>query len=285
VAAGLALGACLVLLERQLGYWRDDETVFKHALAITENNGAAHNNLGVALAKQGLRAEARVHFQEAIRHNPLWADPHNNLGNLLLYAGESEDALREYTAAARLKPNLPAARYNLGRTLASLQRFDEALGQFNEAARLDPNYPWPHFEMARILLEHGRDAEAIAQCHEALRIAPSEVQILTFTAHILAAEENSALRDGKTALPLALRASSLSGQEPHVLDVLGMALAETGDFANAQNVASNAIQLATAARIPDLEPWRQRLEYYKKHQAWHESFLVTNAPPRQSPIN
>lgn len=284
-AAGLVLGSCLVLLERQLGYWRDDETVFKHALVITEDNGAAHNNLGVALAKQGRRAEARTNFQEAIRVNPLWADPHNNLGNLLLYAGELEDALGEYTVAARLKPNLPSARYNLGRVLAELRRFDEALNQLNEAARLDPNYPWPHFEMARILLKQGRDAEAIDQCRQALRIAPNDFQILTLTARVLAAEENPTLRDGKTALVLAMRASTLSGEDPEALDVLGMALAETGDFTNAQTVASNAIQLATAARKTDLEPWRQRLEHYKKHQAWHESFLATNAPPRQSPTN
>lgn len=283
--AGLVLGSCLILMEHQLGYWRDDETVFQHALTITENNGAAHNNLGVALAKEGRRAEARAHFQEAIRLHPLWADPHNNLGNLLLDAGEFEDAYREYILAANIKPNLPAAHYNLGRALAALGRFDEALGQLNEAARLDPNYPWPHFEMAKILLGQGRDAEAIDQCREALRIAPRDIQILTLTAHVLAAEENPTLRDGKTALALALRASALSGGEPQVLDVLGMALAETADFTNAQMVAANAIQLAAAAGKTDLQPWQERLEHYKKQQAWRESFLVTNAPPKQFPTN
>jgi uncharacterized protein HemY len=86
------------------------------------------------------------------------------------------------------------------------------------------------------------------------------------------------LRDGKTALVLALRASALSGEKPQVLDVLGMALAETGDFTNAETVASKAIQLATEAMKTNLKPWRERLENYRKHQAWHESFLVTNAP-------
>jgi Flp pilus assembly protein TadD len=277
-AAVLVLGGCLVLLEHQLGYWGDDEAVFRHALAITENNGAAHNNLGVALAKQGRGDEARAHFQEAIRLHPLWADPHNNLGNLLLFNGDFEGALREYTVAVRLKPNLPAAHYNLGRALAALRQFDEALGQLNEAARLDSNYPGPHFETARILLGQGRDAEAIDQCREAVRLAPRDIQILTFTAHVLAAEDNPMLRDGKTALVLALRASALSGEKPQVLDVLGMALAETGDFTNAETVASKAIQLATEAMKTNLKPWRERLENYRKHQAWHESFLVTNAP-------
>jgi protein O-mannosyl-transferase len=284
VTAGLVLGSCLVLTERQLGYWRDDETVFTHALAITENNGAAHNNLGVALAKQGRRDEARVHFQKAVDNNPLWADPHNNLGNVLFYSGQFDDALREYTAAARLKPRLPAAHYNAGRALAKLGRIDEAFGELNQAAELNPNYPWPHFEIARILLEQGRDSEAIEQLREAVRIAPREIQILTFTAHVLAADENPALRDGKTALTLAMRAASLSA-DPEVLDVLGIALAETGDFANAQTVASNAVELATAAKQTNLDPLRQRLECYKKQQPWHESFRGTNAPPKQSSTN
>jgi len=285
VATGLALGVCLVLMEHQLSFWRDDETVFSHALAITENNGPAHNNLGVALAKKGRRAEARTHFQEAIRIAPLWADPHNNFGNLLLYEGKLQDAFREFSVAVQIKPNLPAAHYNLGRVLAQLGQREEATGQLNEAARLDPNYPWPHFEMAKILLEQGRDAEAIDQCHEALRIAPRDVQILTLTAHVLAAEENPTLRDGKTALALALRAAALSGQEPQVLDVLGMALAETADFTNAQSVASNAIQLAASAGITGLQPWQERLLRYQNQQPWRESFVVTNAPPKPSSAN
>ncbi|HZR17572.1 MAG TPA: tetratricopeptide repeat protein [Verrucomicrobiae bacterium] len=282
-AAGLVLGSCLVLSERQMSYWRDDETVFKHALAITENNGPARNNLGVALAKRGRQAEAQANFQEAIRLAPLWADPHNNLGNTLRYAGKLEDALREYRIAVRLKPNLPSAHFNLGRVLAELRRFDEALSEFDEAARLDPNYPWPHFQIATILLEQGRDAEAIGQCREALRIAPRDIQILTLTAHVLAAEQDPSLRDGKSALVLALRAAALAADEPQVLDVLGMALAETGDFTSAQTAASRAIQLATLAGKTDLEQWRERLDLYKKHQPWHESFLVTNLPPQHSP--
>jgi tetratricopeptide (TPR) repeat protein len=260
-------------MERQLGYWRDDETVFKHALAITEKNGAAHNNLGVALAKQGRRAEARGHFEEAIRLHPFWGDAHNNLGNLEMYAGEFENALGEYKLAVHLKPNAPVMHYNLGRVLAALGQTEEALGQLKEAARLNVNFPWPHFEMAQALLGQGRDAEAIDQCREAVRLAPGDIQILTFTARVLAAEEDPALRDGKAALVLAERASLLSG-EPQVLDVLAMALAETGDFTSAQSVASNAIQLATATGKTGLEPWGERLECYKKRQAWHETFRI-----------
>jgi hypothetical protein len=60
-----------------------------------------------------------------------------------------------------------------------------------------------------------------------------------------------------------------------VKDVLGMAYAEAGQFAEAQAAATNAISLATAAgmksdTIADME---KRLELYQKHEPWRESFL------------
>jgi hypothetical protein len=34
----------------QTSYWRDSETVIRHALAVTENNDVAENNLGIDLS-------------------------------------------------------------------------------------------------------------------------------------------------------------------------------------------------------------------------------------------
>ena len=155
------------------------------------------------------------------------------------------------------------------------------MNEFTNAARLDPTYPWPHFEMGKALLKQGRDAEAMDQFHEALRIDPDNFQILAYTAHVLAADENPEIRDGKTALVLAAKANALTGgAQPFVLDALGMAFAETGDFTNALDVAQNALDLATAAKMKNLEAIQQRLQLYKNHQPWRESFLFTNAPAK-----
>ena len=170
--------------------------------------------------------------------------------------------------------------------LVELGRFDEAMSQFNEAARLDPTYPWAHFETGKMRLKQGRDAEAMDEFREALRIGPDNFQILAYTAHVLAADENPKIRDGQTALVLAVKAKVLTdGAQPFVLDVLGMACAETGDFTNAQEVTQRAIDLATAAKMKKLEPLQQRLQLYKNHQPWRESFLFTNPPPTEIPKN
>jgi uncharacterized protein HemY len=114
-----------------------------------------------------------------------------------------------------------------------------------------------------------------------LRFDPDNFQVLAFTAHVLAADDHPQIRDGKTALAFAARANALTGgAQPFVLDALGMAYAETGDFTHAQEVTRTAIDLATAAHMKKIEPMQQRLQLYQSHQAWSESFLATNAPAK-----
>jgi hypothetical protein len=61
VASGLAVAvlvAFAALTVRQIGYWRDGETIFRHALATTERNYFAHRSLALALASGGPGAGA-----------------------------------------------------------------------------------------------------------------------------------------------------------------------------------------------------------------------------------
>ena len=281
-AAVLVLGGCLLATEHQLRFWRDSETLFRHALAVTADNDIAHADLGVALEQQGKWDEALAEYRAAARLAPGRYQTHNNLGNLLDKMGQPEMALAEYREAVPLNPELPSLHDGLGSVLAELGRFSEAMNEFTNAARLDPAYPWPHFEMAKALLKQGRDAGAIDQLREALRLGPDNFQILAFTAHVLSADENPQIRDGKTARVLAAEANALTdGAQPFVLDALGMACAETGDFTNAQEMTQRAIDLATAARMKKLEPLQQRLQLYKNHQPWRESFLFTNVPAKK----
>ena len=278
VASVLILGVCLILTEKQLGFWRDSEALFAHTLAVTKNNDIAHVNLGVAFEQEGKPDEALREYQEAAKLAPTRYQIHNNLGNLFDNLGQPDAALSEYREAIRLNPKVPFLHDSLGIVLVELGNFGEAMNEFTNAAQLDPAYPWAHFQLAKVLLKKGRDTEAIVQFRAALRLDPENFQILAYIAHVLAAEENPRVRDGKTALILAIKANTLTGgTQPYVLDALGMACAETGDFTNATEVTQKALDLATAAKMKKLEPIQQRLELYKNHQPWRESFLATNS--------
>jgi tetratricopeptide (TPR) repeat protein len=279
-AAALTLALCLMLTENQLRYWHDSESLFAHALAVTKgDNPNAQINYGVALEQKGRLVEALVQYREVARRAPDNVEARYNTGNLLDKMGQPEEALPELLKAVQLNPKLPSLHDALGAVLVELGRFDEAMSQFTEAARLDPAYPAAHFDMGKVLLKQGRDAGAIDEFRTALQLDPDNFQILAYTAHVLAADDNPQIRDGKTALVLAVKAKVLTGgAQPFVLDALGMACAETGDFTNAQEVTQRAIDLATAAQMKKLEPLQQRLQLYKNHQPWRESFLATNPP-------
>ena len=70
LAGAAAVVLCMALTRQQLGYWRDSETLFRHALKVTQNNYFAHYNLGDALFSQGQTDEAISQFREAIRLKP-----------------------------------------------------------------------------------------------------------------------------------------------------------------------------------------------------------------------
>jgi len=119
VAGSVALVVCVALTRQQLGCWRDSETLFRHALAVTENNYLAHNNLGDALDRRGQTDEAIRQYQEAIRLKPDYAEAHNNLGIALVRNSQSDEAVRQFQEALRLKPGYADARKSLEILLAT----------------------------------------------------------------------------------------------------------------------------------------------------------------------
>jgi tetratricopeptide (TPR) repeat protein len=279
VVSAMILGSCLAATEHQLQFWRDSTTLFAHDLAVTENNPFPHINYGIALESQGRQAEALTQYREAVRLVPENFQARYNLGFLLDAMGKPEEALREHREAVRIAPEKPFLHEGFGIVLAELNQFDEAMREFSEAARLDPKFAWPHFQMGKVLLKQSRDVDAAQQFGQALQMDPDNFQMLTYVASVLASNEHPQGRDGQLALALATRANNLTGgTQSFVLDVLAMAYAETGDFTNAQATAQKAIQLAADAKMKSAEQTQQRLELYKNHRPWRESFLATNAP-------
>ena len=103
--AGIAILLSLWLVSyRQLGYWQDNVTLWSHALAVTEGNFLAENNLGRALIQQGHAAEGVAHFYKAAEIYP--DDPVSNF-NIGLY----EQQRGNYPAAiARFQKTLSVTR-------------------------------------------------------------------------------------------------------------------------------------------------------------------------------
>lgn len=272
VVAGAALVACLGFTTRQIGFWRDSETLFLRSLAVSPENPIAHINLGVALQQQGRREAALAHYQSALALDPSRVQVHNNLAILYDEMDRNEEALAAYEQALHLDPRAPLAHCNLGTLLVKLGRWDAALAHYAEAVQLAPGDPRPHALLGRAELKRGRSAAAVGHFRAALQRQPDDVPNLTRLARVLAADPNPQVRNGAEAYALATRAHQLTGgEDAWVLDTLAMAAAETGRFSTARQAVQQALELATAANDPaTMEALRARLRLYDASQPYRE---------------
>jgi Flp pilus assembly protein TadD len=116
---------------------------------------------------------------------------------------------------------------------------------------------------------------------QALKKNPDDFQLLVAVAQVLATDENPNARDGRTALELANKASTLAGsEEPTVLDALAMAYAELGRFDDAQKAGRDALRLYTVnGQTNEAALMRQKLQFYQDHQPFRQSF-ASGQPPK-----
>ncbi len=167
--AGTIIIASAILTWRQLGYWQDPVSLFRHANQVTPDSYVIHKHLGVAL---GDIDDAIKEYQEAIRLKPDYADAHNNLGVVLAEKGNLDAAIDEYRKTLRINPNFPLVHMNLGIVLANKGNLDEAIQEFQEALRIEPNDIEAHNSLGIALAKKGNLDAAIKEFQFALRRAP-----------------------------------------------------------------------------------------------------------------
>ncbi|MFN0006555.1 MAG: tetratricopeptide repeat protein [Planctomycetota bacterium] len=159
VALAIAVvGAWTFLTRAQSEVWKDDFSLFGHAVAVTEENAVAHDLLGTALADQGRLDEALSEYRQAILLAPRNANYHTNMGIVLAMQGRLEEALESYRAALSFEPNLGNAYLNQGVALANLGRLDEAIESVSQGVRLRPDRA-----DAVVMLEQMREAKRQAE--------------------------------------------------------------------------------------------------------------------------
>jgi len=173
--AVLALVALAAVTRNQLRHWNDTVTLFRHTVAVTEENGWAHRILGTALADTGRSEEAVEHYRIALEHWPEDPIAHNNLGRSLGALGRSAEAIASYEMAVRFDPDEALYRANLGSALAREGRLDEAVSTLRAALELDPDSVAAHNHLGRALGMQGRMPEAAEHFSAVVRLDPNEL--------------------------------------------------------------------------------------------------------------
>lgn len=123
----------------QLGYWRDNVTLWTHALAVTDGNFLAENNLGKALLADGRTEEGVTHFYRAVAIYR--DDPVGNM-NIGIYEQKRANffaAIERYkkTVSLTRDPELKGGAYsNMAACYRQLGDVGAAQQSQDEAARL-----------------------------------------------------------------------------------------------------------------------------------------------------
>lgn len=149
--------------------------------------------------------------------------------------------------ALACQPESYGARAELGTSLARLGQKDEAAKAFEAALALQPDHAESHCGLANLLLAQSKAAEACEHYRKALQSEPDELSALNNLAWVLSTSNDTALRDGKTAILHAERAAELTKREqPFILMTLAAAYAAGDRFTDAIATAEKAQQLAEA---------------------------------------
>jgi tetratricopeptide (TPR) repeat protein len=176
------------LTYRQLGYWHDNEALWRYTLSATQDNYVAHNNLALALRQQGRSDEAILEFRAG---RALHKYPNPQVLSLALYElqvghpreaiEECESVLNDVAAPAdpAADPKIKgAAASEMGQAYLQLRQYDRAADSFQNALRLNPDDGMALMGSGIMELRQGQSVAAIAQFMHAVKVAPDDVNVL-----------------------------------------------------------------------------------------------------------
>jgi tetratricopeptide (TPR) repeat protein len=227
-AATVVMCVLGVLTYHQLGYWHDDETLWRYTLGVTDHNYMAHDNLALALAREGRSDEAVVEFRAA---NALHKYPPAQVIALALYeerVGHAAEAIEECKSVLRTAnngdPRLQSAAWTtLGQAQLQLRQYDQAAESYQNALRLSPENEMALVGSALVALGQEKSEEAVADLAHVVKIDPSDVNFLLLAQALRQAghddeAERATAEAGKISSNIS-QAQSAAGQLLSVADL------------------------------------------------------------------
>lgn len=230
----IVFAGCAVAARHQLAFWRNSRVLFEHALAVTEQNAIAENNLGVILTDFVI---AEPHFEKAVRIHPGYPEALANLAMCRENKGEVEAAINLFQRSLQSRPN-PTAYYGLANIYSKQERFEIAEENYRAALKLKPDFSEAWFNLGILHQKQKKIGEANQDYITALRFKPDRAEAhLAFGASLAGQKKfDEAIVEFNTALQL----------EPDNGDAhfnLGFALQSKGDLPGATKQFAEACQL------------------------------------------
>lgn len=174
--------ACAVVLiqacaaYRYASYWRDSESLFKHALSITPDNYVAHTLLAISYGKRGEPEKTILHADRVLQLVPRSSPAVSvamSASNAAISMGKQGLARQYLEYGIASKPQFPTAHYNMGTLELGQGNLEAAIRELKLAIALKPGYSEAYNNLGVALLQEGRKEEASAAFFAAVRTNPN----------------------------------------------------------------------------------------------------------------
>jgi tetratricopeptide (TPR) repeat protein len=202
VACGILLAALGLKSAFQARLWKNNITLFSHALELNPNSWVSHYNLGLGLAQKGTLEDAGQHYRAALKIKPDYGRARYALGNVLATQGNFDEAIEQYRKVLSAGTRTTDVHYYLGNVFAKLNRLTEAAEQYDESLQINPQNAAAHGSLGHILFRQRKLEDAMAHYRKALEIEPEAADVHYGLANILASrgELDEAMNHYQTAL-------------------------------------------------------------------------------------
>jgi len=230
---------CSRQLDQLLAQRRYDEACAECERLLTRSpqDAVVLHRHGIALI--GLKDFSRAieMLRQAARLMPQDARILNDLAIAREKADDLVAAEKTYREALRISPRLAEAHSNLADLLFKLERPAEAIRHAEAATRLAPGNPLSWVAMGETLQMQGKNNEAIAAFEKAVRLAPPQAKAFCSLARAYAAYDRK-----DDAILVLQRARTLLGDDPKILNDLGLTLGSLKRYPEAQTYFEMAYQ-------------------------------------------
>jgi tetratricopeptide (TPR) repeat protein len=170
VAAAVILAVLMGCAWQQTSYWRNSETLWRHAIASTLPNSVAHFNLGDLLDRRGQTDEAMAEYRETLEIKPDDVDAHTNLGIDLANRGQTDEAIAHLREALKIMPDRAEIHFNLSISLLEAKQVDDAIAHLRRALEIKPRFAQAHNHLGVALARSGQLDEAIGHYRKAIEL-------------------------------------------------------------------------------------------------------------------
>jgi tetratricopeptide (TPR) repeat protein len=254
--------------------WTQQEKLDEAVKDLDEAVKLDPDDLGLVLMRARLQHAAGRHDlaeQDVDRVLQARADirPAIELRSSILAAkGKYAEAAQDIAELLKKEPDNVLLQLQLGIYLNAGSQSHKAIEVFDKILSADPQNGLALRGRADAYLNVGEHRKAVADYDVVVKMYEDDSGILNNFAWVLATSTEDAIRNGKRALEMGLKACELTEyQQAHILSTLAAAYAETGDFENAVKWSQKSVDLGD----PDIqEQLKQELNSYQQKKPWRE---------------